>query len=70
MVIGEGFTFLDRLSFDAYNDGENLKSQTRPYRRRHGLYPKVICAEQVYRTFANRASCLRHGICLSGPRLE
>ena len=53
MVIGEGFTFLDRLSFDAYNDGENLKSQTRPYRRRHGLYPKVICAEQVYRTFAN-----------------
>jgi hypothetical protein len=39
------------------------------YRRRHGHYPKVICADQVYRTRANRAFCLRHGIRLSGPRL-
>ena len=68
-VTGEGFTFLDRLSFDPYNEGEDLKGQARAYRRRHGHYPKVICADQIYRTRANRAFCLRHGIRLSGPRL-
>jgi hypothetical protein len=68
-VTGEGFTFLDRLSFDPYNEGEDLQAQARDYRRRNGHYPKVICADQIYRTRANRAFCLRHGIRLSGPRL-
>jgi len=39
------------------------------YRRRHGHYPEVICADQIYRTRSNRAFCQRHGIRLSGPRL-
>ena len=68
-VTKEGFTFLDRLSFDPYNEGEDLKAQARAYRRRHGYYPKVICADQIYRTRSNRAFCQRHGIRLSGPRL-
>ena len=68
-VTGEGFTFLDRLSFDPYNEGEDLKAQARAYRRRYGYYPKVICADQFYRTRSNRACCHRHGIRLSGPRL-
>jgi hypothetical protein len=68
-VTGQGFTFLDRLGFDPYNEGEDLKAQAKGYRRRHGHYPKVICADQIYRTRANRAFCLRHGIRLSGPRL-
>ena len=29
----------------------------------------MICADQIYRTRANRAFCQRHGIRLSGPRL-
>ncbi len=29
----------------------------------------MICADQIYRTRANRAFCLRYGIRLSGPRL-
>lgn len=68
-VTGDGFTFLDRLSYHPYNEGEDLKVQARAYRRRHGYYPMVICADQIYRTRANRAFCLRHGIRLSGPRL-
>jgi transposase len=68
-VTGEGFTFLDRLSYDPYNEGEDLKAQAMAYRRRHGHYPEVICADQIYRTRANRAFCQRHGIRLSGPRL-
>jgi transposase, IS5 family len=68
-VNGDGFTYLDRLSYDPYNEGEDLKAQARAYRRRHGHYPGVICADQIYRTRANRAFCQRHGIRLSGPRL-
>jgi hypothetical protein len=64
-VTGEGFTFLDRLSYE----GEDLKSQAIAFRRRHGHYPEVICADQIYRTRSNRAFCQRHGIRLSGPRL-
>jgi hypothetical protein len=68
-VTGDGFTFLDRLSYDPYNEGEDLKAQAMTYRRRHGHYPAVICADQIYRTRSNRAFCQRHGIRLSGPRL-
>lgn len=68
-VTGEGFTFLDRLSYDPYNEGEDLKAQAIAYRRRYGHYPEVICADQIYRTRSNRAFCRRHGIRLSGPRL-
>lgn len=68
-VTGDGFAFLDRVSFDPYNEGDDLKAQARAYRRRYGHYPKVICADQIYRTRANRAFCQRHGIRLSGPRL-
>ncbi|WP_233130368.1 IS5 family transposase [Synechococcus sp. 1G10] len=68
-VTGDGFTYLDRLSYDPYNEGEDLKAQAIVYRRRHGHYPEVICADQIYRTRANRAFCQRHGIRLSGPRL-
>ena len=68
-VTGEGFTLLDLLSFDPYNKGEALKGQARAYHLHHGHDPKVICADQIYRTRANRAFCLRHGIRLSGLRL-
>jgi IS5 family transposase len=68
-VTGDGFTFLDRLSYDPYNEGDDLKAQAMAYRRRDGHYPEVICADQIYRTRANRAFCQRHGIRLSGPRL-
>jgi IS5 family transposase len=68
-VTGGGFTFLDRLNCDPYNEGEDLKGQAISYRRRHGRYPQVIRADQIYRTRSNRAFCQRHGIRLSGPRL-
>jgi transposase, IS5 family len=68
-VTGDRFIFLDRLSFDPYNEGENLKAQTQAYRCRYVCYPKVICVDQIYRTRSNRAFCQHHGIRLSGPRL-
>ena len=41
---GDGLTFLDCLSFNPYNDGEDLRNQALAYRRRLGCYPEEICA--------------------------
>ena len=68
-VTGDGFTFLDRLSFNPYNEGEDLRAQALSYRRRYECYPKLICADQIYRTRSNRSFCKRHAIRMSGPRL-
>ena len=68
-MTGDGFTFLDWLSHNPYNEGEDLKAQAIACRRRHGRYLEVICADQIDRIRANRAFCQRHGIRLSGPRL-
>jgi len=66
---GDGSTFLDGLSFDPYNEGEDLKAQMFAYRRRHGHCPAVVCADKSYRTRSNRAICAHHKIRLSDPRL-
>ena len=44
-VTGDGVSFLDRLSFNPYNEGEDLGVQALAYRRRHGCTPEVICNE-------------------------
>ena len=60
---------MDRLSWDAYNEEIDLKTQANIYLRRYGYYPKIICADQIYRTRANLTFCKQHGIRLSGPKL-
>ena len=47
LVTGDGFTFLDRLSFHPSNEGEDLKAQVFAYRRRHGHCPAVVCADKI-----------------------
>ena len=56
-VTGDGFTFLDRLSFKPYGEDEGLRAHAFAYRRRYGCYPKVICADKFYRKRSNRALC-------------
>ncbi len=66
-----GYTFIDRLSFDAYNKGERnkFKRVVEGYRRRFGHYPERVLADKLYRNRHNRAFCIKKGIHLSGPRL-
>ena len=68
-MIGDGFTFLARLSHEPYNGEEGLKIKTRDYQQRHDHHLKVIYADQIDRTRANRTFYFRPGIRLSGPRL-
>ncbi|MDA3960180.1 MAG: hypothetical protein PF961_05285 [Planctomycetota bacterium] len=52
-----GYACLDRLSWDAYYEGQDLPSQAEAYRSRAGQYPAVIYADKAYTTRANRAWC-------------
>jgi hypothetical protein len=65
----EGFSFVDRLSWDAYNESVDLIGQIESYRKRFGHYPESVHADKIYRTRENRKYCKKHGIRLSGTPL-
>ena len=64
-----GFIYLDRFSFDSYNESTDLKMHIKKYKKRHGVLPSKILADQIYRTRENRKFCKKLGIELSGKPL-
>jgi hypothetical protein len=60
---------LHRLSWDAYNEGEDLMAQAEKYKQDNGCHPERICADRIYINAKNRHFCARAGIRLSGKRL-
>lgn len=69
LSVVNGFSFVDRLSWDNYNEGTDLIEQIERYHRRFGVYPESVHVDKIYRTRANRAFCQEHGIRMSGPSL-
>jgi hypothetical protein len=67
-VVG-GYTFIERQSFDNFNEGITLIESVERYRQIHGCYPEVVQADQLYRNRDNLAYCKKLGIRLSGPTL-
>lgn len=65
----EGFLRIERLSFDAFNESEDLIPAVERYKERTGHYPERVLADQIYRTRANRKFCKESHIRLSGPKL-
>ena len=64
-----GMSFVDRISWDNYNEGGDLIAQIERYQSRFGCYPESVHADQIYRTQENRRYCKDHGIRFSGPPL-
>jgi transposase, IS5 family len=64
-----GFSFLEHLSFDAFNEGNTLITTVSNYHRRFGFYPKAVIADKIYRNRKNISFCKSLGIRLSGPPL-
>ena len=69
LSVVDGFSFVDRLSFDNYNESLDLPAQIQQYYQRLGYYPESVHVDKIYRTRANRALCKSLGIRLSGPAL-
>jgi hypothetical protein len=65
----EGISFVDRISWDAYNESGDVVAQIEAYHRRFGHYPASVHADKIYRTCHNRRYCASKGIRLSGPPL-
>ena len=67
--VQNGFPFLHRISWDAYNEGGDLIAQAEKYKQDNGCYPERICADRIYINTNNRHFCSRENIRLSGKRL-
>jgi IS5 family transposase len=64
-----GFAFLHRISWDAYNESEDLIHQANKYKQENGCFPERICTDRIYINRKNRNFCTRNNIRLSGKRL-
>ncbi len=64
-----GWTRLEVLSFDAYNEATKLEEIIERYKHRTGNYPERVLADKIYRNRDNLAYCRERGIRLSGPAL-
>jgi len=68
-VTEDRMVFVDRLSWEPYNESEDLIPQVEKYRERFGHYPGSVHADKIYRTRANLLYCKNNKIRLSGPKL-
>ena len=65
----DGVSFVDRISWEAYNESLDLVQQIEAFRRRFGHDPASVHVDKIYRTRENRRYCDSRGIRLSGPPL-
>jgi hypothetical protein len=64
-----GYTFIDRQSYDNFNEGVLLIESVEAYKSRYGFYPKALLVDKLYRNRNNITYCKERGIRISGPRL-
>jgi len=65
----DGYAYLDRISWEAYNESQDLAEQVERFRAHFGHYPAVVIADTIYGTRANRRYCKQRGIRFSGKPL-
>ena len=69
LSVVNGYTFIQRQSFQNFHEGITLLESVKRYKALHGCYPEAVQADQIYRNRTNLAFCKEHGIRLSGPKL-
>ena len=50
-----GFTHLDKLSWDNFNEGQCLQASVESYKNKYGFYPAEVLADQIYCNRENRS---------------
>ncbi len=58
----DGYSFLDRISWEAFNEGKHLIDYVHNYKNRFGYYPEQVLADKAYCTRENRAWLKQEGI--------
>ncbi|NLB89939.1 MAG: IS5 family transposase [Clostridiales bacterium] len=64
-----GYTFIDRFSWDAYNESVDLETHIREYYERFGYYPVKCYADRIYMNRENRALLKKYHIKAAGKPL-
>ncbi|NEP46411.1 MAG: transposase [Okeania sp. SIO2H7] len=65
----DGYVFLDKISWDNFNESTDLKAQIDAFKDYTGCYPESVHADVIYRKIENRKFCQERGIRISGPPL-
>lgn len=58
----DGISFLDEVSWDAFNEGSHMMDYIEKYRKRFNCYPREVLADKIYCTRVNRAALKELGI--------
>ncbi|MCP4458803.1 MAG: transposase [Cytophagales bacterium] len=58
----DGFMTKDTLSWEAYNESEDLIKQAEAYKVLFGHFPELIQADKIYATNHNRSWCKENRI--------
>ena len=64
-----GYVFLDRISWNNFNESGDLKAQIEKFKNSTGFYPESVHVDQIYRSRENRIWCKERGIRISGVPL-
>jgi hypothetical protein len=64
-----GYAHVEKLDWEAFNEGTTLIDSVERYRQRYGHYPEAVQADKIYRNRMNYRYCEGRSIRLSGPRL-
>jgi len=68
-ITQDGLSYLDHLSWDAYNECDDLAIHVDNYKKCHGYYPEKVLADNIYGTRKNREALKGKGITFGGKRL-
>lgn len=67
--MSNGLALPETISWDAYNESSDLKKHVENYKRWYGFYPRVLLADNIYGTRANRNYLKSLGIRFGGKAL-
>jgi len=69
MSLVDGYARIEKLGWDAFNEGGALQDSVERFREDTGHYPARILADKLFRTRENLSYCKTHHIRMNGPKL-
>ena len=65
----DGYTRIEKLSWDNYNESTLFIGSVEGYKKRYGYYPESVHVDKIFLSKENRNYCKERGIRISGPPL-
>lgn len=69
LSLTDGFSFIDHLSWNSFNEAKDLIPQIKKYKERNGHYPASVHADKIYQNRENRKFCKENNIRITGKPL-